>query len=143
MPTTCTCPCGTRSRAPGAFAACVRGSRTSTSTTACAPTASASSAGSSTWRGAGPDRAPVLPQRQREQAPQLSAEVLAAVHMAVEHGGNRSRIEQPLVGDAGGSEYLASEGHERAAQPRRRRNGEALLAPAHDGLREKRRRRPA
>jgi hypothetical protein len=58
--------------------------------------------------------------------------------VAVEHPRDGVRLEEALPADRVRREHLARERLELAAQPRRRRDREAALAPAHDLARHER-----
>src|SRR3954462_4319274 len=81
---------------------------------------------------------PLVPQREREQSPELAREVLAARYMGVEDPLHRLGAEVALPSQGLRCERLARERHELAAQPRRRGDREATLATVDDLTRQQR-----
>ncbi len=85
----------------------------------------------------------LVPEREREQPPELAAQVLAARDVVVDQPGHGLGPEVALAPQRLGRERLAREGLEVAAQPCRGRDREAALAPAQQLRRDQRRRRLA
>ena len=85
---------------------------------------------------------PLVPEREREQAPELAAPVLAPGDVLVEQARHRLGRKKPCRSSVAGGERLARERLELAAQPRRRGDREAALAAVHDLARHQRLRRP-
>src|SRR5205809_1144319 len=74
----------------------------------------------------------LVPEREREQAPELAAPVLRAGDVLVEQPGHRRRLEEALRAQGVRRQRRARERLELAAEPRGRRDREAALAPVHD-----------
>ena len=75
-----------------------------------------------------PDTVAIVPERERQQAPDLAAVVLAALDVGVEQGANRVGPEPPLPLDCGRRKHVPRERLEVAAQPGRGGDREPLLA---------------
>src|SRR5206468_8148865 len=75
---------------------------------------------------------PLVPEREREQAPELAAQILASGDVVVEQARHRLRPEEALTAQRLGREDVACERLELAAEPRRGGNREAALAAADD-----------
>src|SRR5436190_6428837 len=80
----------------------------------------------------------LIPERQREEAPELPREIGAAGDVVVEHAPNGGSLQQALAAQRLRRERLARERLELAAQPGRGRNRKAALAAVHDLAREER-----
>src|SRR3954470_583057 len=80
----------------------------------------------------------LVPERERQQSPQLAREILAAGDVIVEHARDRFGAEEALTPERVARQGLARERLEVAAQPRGCGNGEAALASVHDLPREQR-----
>src|SRR5438132_5197052 len=74
----------------------------------------------------------LVPEREREQPPQLPAEIIAAGDVVVDHPPHRSRVEEPLPPQGVGRQGVPRERLELTAQPRGRGNREASLLAVHD-----------
>src|SRR4051794_17429735 len=74
----------------------------------------------------------LVPERQREEAPELPRQIGAPGDVLVEHAPNGGRLQQALAAQRLGGKRLAGERLELAAQPGRRRDREAALASLYD-----------
>src|SRR5262245_56340204 len=86
---------------------------------------------------------PFVPEREREQPPQLPAQVLAARDVVVDEAPDGVRPEEALPGQPFGRERLAGERLEVAPQPGGGRNREPALAAAQELVGNQRRGRLA
>src|SRR5439155_7434559 len=73
-----------------------------------------------------------VPEREREQTPQLPAQVLSPLHVVVEQARDGVRPEEPLPPQPFRRQRLACERLQLAAQPGRGGNREAALLSVHD-----------
>ena len=80
----------------------------------------------------------LVPEREREQAPELARQVRAARDVVVEHAPDGGRLEVALPPERLVREDVARERLELAAQPGRGGDREAALAAVHDLAREQR-----
>src|SRR5207248_6867787 len=71
----------------------------------------------------------LVPERERQQPPQLPAPILRASDVLVEQPRHGPRLEEALRAQCRGREGCAGEGLELAAQPGRGGNREAAFAP--------------
>src|SRR5262249_60223256 len=81
----------------------------------------------------------LVPEREREQSPQLTAQILPAGDMLVEQRLHHSRLEESLPPKSLFGQRLACERLELAAQPRRGWDREPSLLAVHDLSRQQRR----
>src|SRR5512133_3613072 len=82
---------------------------------------------------------PLVPEREREQPPELARQVLPAGHMAVDQPLDGLGPEETLAAECLLAQRLAGERLELAAQPGRCRNREAAFLAADDPARDERR----
>ena len=78
----------------------------------------------------------LVPEREREQAPELAREVLPSRDVRVDQTLDRLRTEEPLALERGRRERLAGEALEVAAQPGCGRDREPALAAVDDRARQ-------
>jgi hypothetical protein len=74
----------------------------------------------------------LVPEREREQTPELPAAVLDPVDMVVDEPGDDGRIEETLAAQRLRRERRTRERLELAAQPGCSRDRETALAAVHD-----------
>src|SRR6266511_5714947 len=85
----------------------------------------------------------LVPEREREQSPELAAPVLPARDVLVEEASHRLVAEEAMPAQHVCGERVAREGLELAREPRCGRNRETALAAVHDLCGEQRLRRLA